>query len=275
MTSPIPQPSTPIAIVAFDIDGVIRDVSGSYRRALADTVEHFTEGAYRPTSDEIDALKAEGVWNNDWEGSQELVLRYFEGQGRDRHTIALDYPTLVSFFQSRYRGEDSDNPQNWTGYICTEPLLADLAYFESLTESNVRWGFFSGATRGSANYILQQRIGLENPILIAMEDAPGKPDPTGLFATVAQLEAQTPELSSNVPVFYIGDTVADLYAVKKAEAADASRRWIGVGVLPPHAQSNAETAEAYRQRLRDAGAKMVLNNVRELTPERIGEAIAT
>jgi HAD superfamily phosphatase len=268
------QTSNPIAIVAFDIDGVIRDVSGSYRRALADTVEQFTDGAYRPTPDDIDALKAEGVWNNDWEGSQELVLRYFEGQGRDRNTIALDYPTLVSFFQSRYRGEDSENPQNWTGYICKEPLLADLAYFESLTEANVRWGFFSGATRGSANYILQQRIGLENPVLIAMEDAPGKPDPTGLFATVAQLEAQTPELSSNVPVFYVGDTVADLYATNKAEAADASRRWIGVGVLPPHVQSNAETAAAYRQRLQDAGAKMVLNNVRELTPKRISEAIA-
>jgi len=57
-------------IVVFDIDGVVRDVSGSYRRALADTVEHYTGGEYRPTSEDIDRLKAEGTWNNDWEGSQ-------------------------------------------------------------------------------------------------------------------------------------------------------------------------------------------------------------
>ena len=37
------------AIVVFDIDGVVRDVGGSYRRAICDTVEKFTEGLYRPT----------------------------------------------------------------------------------------------------------------------------------------------------------------------------------------------------------------------------------
>jgi HAD superfamily phosphatase len=34
------------SIFVFDIDGVIRDVSGSYRRALADTVEYFTNADY-------------------------------------------------------------------------------------------------------------------------------------------------------------------------------------------------------------------------------------
>ncbi|MBC7969611.1 MAG: hypothetical protein H7Z11_05680, partial [Verrucomicrobia bacterium] len=72
-------------VVIFDIDGVIRDVGGSYRRALADTVEHFTKGAYRPTPWDIDALKAEGIWNNDWEASQELLYRYFEAQGQSRN----------------------------------------------------------------------------------------------------------------------------------------------------------------------------------------------
>ncbi len=59
------------AIAVFDIDGVVRDVSGSYRRAIADTVEHFTAEAYRPTQADIDLLKSEGIWNNDWEASQE------------------------------------------------------------------------------------------------------------------------------------------------------------------------------------------------------------
>jgi HAD superfamily phosphatase len=41
------------AMVIFDIDGVIRDVGNSYRRALADTVEHFTQGEYRPSQADI------------------------------------------------------------------------------------------------------------------------------------------------------------------------------------------------------------------------------
>lgn len=93
-----------IAILVFDIDGVVRDVGNSYRRALADTVEHFTDGAYRPSQADIDLLKAEGVWNNDWEGSEEMVYRYFEAKGRSRTEVNLSYADLVDFFQRRYRG---------------------------------------------------------------------------------------------------------------------------------------------------------------------------
>ncbi|MGC9502540.1 TIGR01548 family HAD-type hydrolase [Baaleninema sp.] len=267
-----PEPTAPVAIAVFDIDGVIRDVGGSYRRALADTVERFTDGAYRPTPEDIDRLKAEGIWNNDWEGSQELVLRYFESQGTDRSRVSIDFETLVDFFQSRYRGEDAENPDNWTGYICQEPLLADVPYFDRLTKAQILWGFFSGATRGSASYILQRRIGLADPVLVAMEDAPGKPDPTGLFATVKQLEERA-EVSTPLPALYAGDTVADLYAVAKAAEADPSRSWIGVGVLPPHVQTTPERQAEYTQLLTEAGAKLVVKTVRELTPERVRDLL--
>lgn len=72
------------AIAVFDIDGVIRDVGQSYRRALADTVEALTDGQFRPTMADIDAIKAEGSWNNDWLASQEFVYRFWENQGRSR-----------------------------------------------------------------------------------------------------------------------------------------------------------------------------------------------
>lgn len=86
------------AIVIFDIDGVIRDVTNSYRRALADTVEHFTNNHYRPSMEDIDSLKAEGIWNNDWLGSQELIYRYFEQMGKSRDEINLNYEEIVDFF---------------------------------------------------------------------------------------------------------------------------------------------------------------------------------
>ncbi|MBW4443505.1 MAG: TIGR01548 family HAD-type hydrolase [Plectolyngbya sp. WJT66-NPBG17] len=254
-----------MAIVVFDIDGVVRDVSGSYRRALADTVENFTAGRYRPSSQEIDVLKGEGVWNNDWEASQELIYRYFETQGQERDRTSLDYSTIVQFFQSRYRGSD---PENWTGYICHEPLLLEAAYLDRLSQAGIRWGFFSGATQGSARYVLEKRLGLENPVLIAMEDAPGKPDPTGLFLTLKRLG------DASRAVIYVGDTVADMYTTVQAREVKPERSWIGVGVLPPHVQETEARKSAYRETLRQAGAAIVLDNVQELEPELVNQLVA-
>jgi HAD superfamily phosphatase len=260
-------------IVVFDIDGVIRDVGGSYRRALADTVEHFTGGpantrtsggtggGYRPTPEDIDVLKSEGCWNNDWEASQELIKRYFAAQSIPTDPD-LTYDTLVAFFQTRYRGETPTG--EWTGYICQEALLVTPEYFAGLTAAGLPWGFFSGATRASATYVLQRRLGLENPFLIAMEDGPGKPDPTGLFTAVAALK--TGERS---PVIYVGDTVADMFTVVKAREIEPTRQWIGVGILPPHVQADPDQSARYAEGLRQAGAAVVFANVQELTPAQV------
>ncbi|MGJ3245200.1 MAG: TIGR01548 family HAD-type hydrolase [Elainellaceae cyanobacterium] len=261
---PFPDLS-PATIVIFDIDGVLRDVSGSYRRAIADTVEHFTNGAYRPSQSDIDALKAEGIWNNDWDASQELIYRYFEAQGRERSQLNIEYDALVAFFQRRYRGPDD---AQWTGYICDEPLLLHVSYLENLSQAGIAWGFFSGATAASARFVLETRLKLHDPVLVAMEDAPSKPDPMGLLKTVKQLEARY-HIDSPAPVFYAGDTVADLQTVRHANHIDASRSWIGVGILPPHAHHPPEYRESYAARLQAAGAAIVLNTIEELTPQQI------
>ncbi len=258
------------AIVIFDIDGVVRDVGGSYRRALADTVEHFTRGAYRPSQLDIDQLKSEGIWNNDWEASQELIYRYFEAQGQSRTQLQLDYQTIVAFFQSRYRGPD---PQNWTGYICDEPLLLQPHYLEQLSAAGIAWGFFSGATRASATYVLEKRLGLQSPVLIAMEDAPGKPDPTGLLATVQQLQQQL--FDKLPPILYAGDTVADMYTVEKARSLFPNYIWISVGILPPHVHETAARRDAYAETLITAGAAAIFSNVEELTPAQIQKLAET
>jgi HAD superfamily phosphatase len=259
------------AIAVFDIDGVIRDVGGSYRRALADTVEHFTQGAYRPTPQDIDALKAEGIWNNDWEGSQELIYRHFETEGQARTDLTLDFDTLVDFFQRRYRGPVLADPHQWTGYISQEPLLVAGDYFQTLQTAQVAWGFFSGATRGSAQYVLERRVGLIKPILVAMEDAPGKPDPTGLFQVAETLASR----EKSLPVLYAGDTVADMQTVVKARQQRPDTPWLAVGILPPHiTASDAAYRDRYGQALTAAGADIVLPRLRDLTPERIHTLIA-
>ncbi len=257
-------------MVVFDIDGVLRDVGGSYRRAIADSVEHFTSSAYRPTSSDIDALKSEGVWNNDWDASMELVYRYFEAQNQSRAQVNLDRETLITFFQTRYRGT---NPENWNGYICSEPVLVSSAYLDSLTQSAIAWGFFSGAMHDEAMYLLKGKLGLNSPVLVAMEDAPGKPNPTGLFAVMEELERRQ-EIDPQTPVIYVGDTVADIYTVENARKLQPSRVWVGVGILPPHVQASQtqesqERRESYVKNLLNAGAAVVFSNVEELTPVEI------
>ena len=254
------------AIVIFDIDGVIRDVGNSYRKAIADTVEHFTNGAWRPTMEDLDNLKSEGIWNNDWQASQELIYRYFEARDKTRDEVSLDYDRIVKFFQERYRGK---HPELFDGYIADEPLLVSLNYFEQLNNNQIAYGFFSGATRGSAEFTLKHRLQLEDPVLVAMEDAPSKPDPAGMFAAISQLKiAKDP-----IPAFYLGDTVADMYTVVKAREQQPKRNWIGVGILPPHVQVSQIRKEDYAQKLLAAGAEIVLSNVEKLDVEMIGELI--
>jgi HAD superfamily phosphatase len=261
-------------VVMFDIDGVIRDVGGSYRRALADTVEHFTGGppdggtvgSYRPTPEDIDVLKSEGTWNNDWEASQELIKRYFAAHSLQSIPLDLTYETIVAFFQTRYRGETPTG--EWTGYICQEALLVTPAYFAGLTAAGLPWGFFSGATRASATYVLQRRLGLEDPLLIAMEDGPGKPDPTGLFTAVAALKT-----GGQSPVIYVGDTVADMLTVVRARELDPTRQWIGVGVLPPHVQTDPNHSARYAEGLRKAGAAVQCAGAHPSTSPAVGNPL--
>jgi HAD superfamily phosphatase len=261
------------AIVVFDIDGVIRDVGNSYRRAIADTVEKFTDGAWRPTMEDLDNLKSEGIWNNDWEASQELTYRYFESQGRSRartrasrQELSINYDRLVEFFQARYRGK---HPEFFDGYIAAEPLLISPSYLQQLSDNQVGWGFFSGATRGSAEYVLKKRLEIADPVLVAMEDAPSKPDPTGLFSAISLIEANKVVDNSDCPVFYLGDTVADMYTVVRAKEVKPERNWIAIGILPPHVQSSPELQANYSQKLKESGASIVFSNVEELTIQDI------
>lgn len=255
------------AIVIFDIDGVIRDVSNSYRKAIADTVEEFTDGGWRPTMEDLDNLKSEGIWNNDWEASQELTYRYFEALDKTRDEVDLNYDRIVKYFQERYRGK---RPELFDGYIANEPLLLTPNYFEQLRNNQIGYGFFSGATSGSAEFVLKQRLKLENPVLVAMEDAPSKPNPTGMFQVIDLIETAT----AKSPVFYLGDTVADIHTVIKAREIAPERKWIAVGVLPPHVQSDQSRQADYAQKLMYAGAEVVLSNAAKLDLAMIKELAA-
>jgi HAD superfamily phosphatase len=250
--------TTPRMLLALDIDGVVRDVSQSYRRALADTVEHFTQGAFRPSATAIDQLKAEGCWNNDWEGSQELIYRHFESLGQHRQDVSLDFEQLVEYFQHHYLGA----PDQLNGYIQDEPLLVDLGYFEQLDQEKIAWGFVSGASRRSAEHVLA-RIGLRQVPLVAMGEAAEKPNPEGLL----QLAESGHHLER---IFYAGDTVADIQTTLNAQAQDPSRTYIAIGVIPPHLWDR-EGESDYIITLKAAGAHVVVKRMLDITVKFLRE----
>ncbi|MEB3351406.1 MAG: TIGR01548 family HAD-type hydrolase [Cyanobacteriota bacterium] len=245
----------------FDIDGVIRDVAGSYRRAIQETVQHFS--GWSPATEQIDTLKGEGCWNNDWEASLELLRR----RRSVDPTGPWHLPTLeqvVNVFSGHYFGGDPEgDPAAWGGLIGNEPLLVEPAFFDGLSQAGCAWGFVSGAEPPSARFVLESRLGLAQPAVIAMGDAPDKPDPTGLLQLAADLlrRAGWGGLGADAPpVAYLGDTVADVQTVQRARQRRNDQRFISLAVAPPHLHGPGQTGARgrYEQLLLQAGADHIL-----------------
>jgi HAD superfamily phosphatase len=248
-------------VLLFDIDGVIRDVGGSYRRAIVETVHHYS--GRRPEPAAIDALKAEGCWNNDWEASLELLRRGGGGQPGAAELPA--FAALVEVFNGFYFGGDpAGDPTDWQGFIGDEPLLVQPAFFEALSDAGIAWGFVSGAEPPSARFVLEARLGLHQPPLIAMGDAPDKPDPTGFLRLAEALLAGGLGQGSG-PVAYLGDTVADVVTVQRARQEWPQQRFLSLAVAPPHlhAPEAQEQRERYEAQLRAAGADVILNSTEQ------------
>ena len=261
---------SPRAVLLFDIDGVIRDVGGSYRRAIVETVHHFS--GHRPDDGAIDTLKSEGCWNNDWEASLELLRR-------SGHAPLPAFEALVEVFGSFYFGGDPEGDSAlWQGFIGSEPLLVEAAFFAALTRANVAWGFVSGAEPPSCRYVLETRLGLGAPPLIAMGQAPDKPDPTGLLRLAGQLSGAGVDGAlvgaldaTSPPIAYLGDTVADVLTVQRARKRCPDARFLSLAVAPPHlhAPQAMGLRAAYEDRLIEAGADVVLPSTQTLEPEAL------
>ncbi len=246
----------------FDIDGVIRDVSSSYRLAIQETVNHFSE--WRPTLENIDDLKAEGCWNNDWKASQELIERYQKQQGFSNPTPSLK--EIERIFSNFYFGGDPNgDAQKWQGFIKNEPLLVDKNFFKALVQQGYLLGFVSGAEPPSARFVLENRLGLVNPPLIAMGDAPDKPDPTGLIQIAKQLAGKP--LGLGVPtIAYLGDTVADVLTIQEAQKQQPLQNFLSLAVAPPHLHKNQHRVARlnYENSLRKSGADIILKHTNDL-----------
>ena len=251
-----------IGLILFDIDGVIRSVENSYRLSLKKTVYKFS--GWEPSYIDIDSAKNEGIWNNDWDLSLELIKRYIK-----KENLNLEIPSrekVVKCFEEFYFGGDPNkNCKYWSGFITNEELLVDKKFFDLLQSNGIIWGFVSGAESASAKFVLEKRLGLKSPPLISMGDAPDKPDPKGFIHLSKKLLGD--KLGpSNIPIAYVGDTIADVNTVINARKEIPSQKFISIGIAPPHLHKKSRLKERnlYEKNLRRGGAELILNSIEEL-----------
>lgn len=270
LSGSIAPPPPTRAILLFDLDGVIRDVSASYRRAIRATVHHFSGWSPEPSA--IDTLKGEGLWNNDWEASLELLRRHRPQEGPQPEGGLPTLEEVAEVFSGFYFGGDpAGPPEAWTGFIREETLLVGAEFFASLSRGGVAWGFVSGAEPPSARFLLEHRLGLSDPPLVAMGDAPEKPNPAGLLDLAEHLAGRHGQSLGVLgpPVVYVGDTVADVETVQRARRSRPDQRFVALAVAPPHLHPPEQLAQrrVYEQRLLAAGADHLLATTTELQRE--------
>jgi len=222
-------------VLVFDIDGVLVDVRQSYREAIRKTVEKLCGGKVKPA--DIQALKNEGGYNNDWDASRELARRKGLRPKVPRARV-------VKVFQEKYLGDDFDGLCLRERWLLDKKLLARLA-------KKYRLGILTGRPREEAEFVLQ-RFGVRGLFaeVVCMEDVPtgkGKPNPWGLQEVMRRLGA-----SQGV---YFGDTGDDQLA---AQAAGLRAN----GVLPPQDKS-----AGLRRLLKAKGAKKVFGGINEAMEE--------
>ena len=98
-----------------------------------------------------------------------------------------------------------------------------------------------------------------------MEDAPNKPNPKGFIDLAKKLSSK--KLGhTNMPIAYVGDTIADIKTVINARKQIPSQKFISIGVAPPHLHLKSRKNErySYESQLINAGADLILNTVNDL-----------
>ncbi len=179
-------------LIVFDMDGVLVDVTESYRETIAKTVEHFTGVA--PTREQIQDFKNQGGWNNDWELSHHIV----NGVGFD-----VSFETVKDHFQAIFLGDGTN------GLILREHWVARPGVLETLAE-NFDFAIFTGRPLSDAQFTLDRSAGaLEfDPIIGMYEVEHHKPHPEGLLRILAQNPGRK--------IYYVGDTVDDARCARAA-----------------------------------------------------------
>ncbi len=180
-------------MLVFDMDGVLVDVTESYRETIARTVEHFTGRPIERRA--IQEYKNQGGFNDDWRLTHHIVTTAGVDAGLD---------LVTARFQEIFRGSGGTE-----GLMLRERWVAQPGTLEKLSRE-FRFAVFTGRPKDEALITLERfAAGLVFDPVIAMEDVTErKPAPEGLTRILETVEAGK--------LYYIGDTVDDARCARAA-----------------------------------------------------------
>lgn len=215
--------------VLLDMDGVLADVSGSYRRTIQETASSY---GVNVTLEEISDAKMEGDANNDWELTKKLL---------ERQGTSVPLEDVTERFEQIYHGTGDHE-----GLYREETLLVEEEWLADLSD-RFDVGIVTGRPRKDAERFLEMS-GTEQYIdeMICMDDVESvKPDPEPVNTCLDRLDVEH--------AWFLGDTPDDMQAGRGAQV-------LPVGIVPPD-----EDLESVQEPLRKAGASRVIEQAEELT----------
>jgi HAD superfamily phosphatase len=207
-------------LIVFDMDGVLVDVSDSYRETICQTVHAFT--GQQITRELVQEYKNRGGFNNDWWLSQTIC--------RDLG-VEVPYETVVERFNELFFGDLSTGLP--TGLMSRERWLPQPGLLEELA-AVYRLSVFTGRLRDEAAITLR-RFGYPDtflPLIGADDVVNGKPHPEGLL--------NIQEAHPGAALLYIGDTVDDARAASGAGVPF-------IGIAHPATHQRERLLELFRQ----------------------------
>jgi len=212
-------------ILVFDMDGVLVDVTESYRETIVKTVEHFTGKTV--SRDSIQEYKNQGGWNNDWLLSQKIC--------RDLG-LEIPYATIVEYFNYLFLDQGMIHRERW---LPRDGLLDRLG-------ERFEFAIFTGRTTEEAEITLKREGVRERFLLVSANDVEcEKPAPDGLLKIAA--------MHPGKKLLYIGDTVDDARCAKAAYVPF-------IGIAARHSPRREELVDL----LRVEGAIQVIEDINEI-----------
>lgn len=210
--------------IIFDMDGVLVDVSKSYRIAIEKTVNYLLEQRDLPvriTQKDVSAAKNLPGYNNDWDASYALFTGKTVSILPAKNKKNILYKEVKDVFQTFYLGsklfketEGREAPLNIVkGLIWQEKSLVSQRMLDTLLARNIKLGIVTGRPRKEALFAIDN-LNLQkffsNGNVVALEDAAKeKPDPGPLLEIKKRMKIKNP--------VYVGDSISDVIAARKAK----------------------------------------------------------
>lgn len=176
----------------FDMDGVLVDVSMSYRKAIKQTAEFFLKRKIDNT--EIEAIKQKVGMNNDWDATYALI-----------NNKTFSYEEVKRVFQKYYLGDGLKK-----GFIENEKLLIAKKDLLRLKKTYKKLGIATGRPKEEAQYVINRfnLNALFDVVVTKGDTKKEKPYPDPILRAIKMLGVKKS--------IYIGDSPSDIVAATRA-----------------------------------------------------------